>query len=187
MNSRRLPLLIIAAVLILAASVIYYYASNRVSTGVSSEGPAGSSAQEGSITIADIDTRLLVLGGSTKNISDYAEGILFVNFWATWCRYCELEMPDLIKLSRLVEEDGSGKVIAIDVNEKERTVQEFIDKKGFDGIAVLLDQDGAAAMKFGIEAYPTTFLFKEGRLLDYKVGMLSWDDMQTMLEAARNR
>ncbi|HOS50786.1 MAG TPA: TlpA family protein disulfide reductase, partial [Bacillota bacterium] len=71
--------------------------------------------------------------------------------------------------------------------EKERTVQEFIDKKGFDGIAVLLDQDGAAAMKFGIEAYPTTFLFKEGRLLDYKVGMLSWDDMQTMLETARNR
>jgi len=177
-------MIILAAALILSASIFYYVSKER-DIRAASESTAGSSELKDVITIEDIDTRLLELGGSTKSISDYSEGILFINFWATWCYYCELEMPDLIKLSELVGKDGSGKVIAIDVNEKEKTVQDFIDRKGFGGITVLLDQNGDAAMKIGIDAYPTTYLFKGGRLIDYKVGMLSWEDMMAMLEAAR--
>ncbi|HNV35016.1 MAG TPA: TlpA disulfide reductase family protein, partial [Bacillota bacterium] len=121
MGKRRLLMIILAAALILSASIFYYVSKER-DIRAASESTAGSSELKDVITIEDIDTRLLELGGSTKSISDYSEGILFINFWATWCYYCELEMPDLIKLSELVGKDGSGKVIAIDVNEKEKTV-----------------------------------------------------------------
>ena len=137
------------------------------------------------MTLQDLDMRLLELGGATKRISDYSEGILFLNFWATWCGYCELEMPDLIELDRQMRADGIGKVVAIDVNEKEAVVEAYLEKQGFTGLTVLLDLDGEAAKKFDIEGYPTTFAFKNGVLVDYKVGMMSKEDMDAMLERAR--
>src|SRR5882724_10592516 len=43
------------------------------------------------------DTRLQTLDGGSLKLSDFADKVLIVNIWATWCGPCKLEMPELVK------------------------------------------------------------------------------------------
>lgn len=181
----RKSVVILLAIVVIAATayIAYNYFRKEADNPIDSAASPGNATED--VTLQDLDMRLLELGGSTKRISDYSEGILFLNFWATWCGYCELEMPDLIELDRQMRSEGIGKVVAIDVNEKESVVEAYLEKQGFTGLTVLLDLDGEAAKKFDIEGYPTTFVFKNGMLMDVKVGMMSKEAMDAMLERAR--
>ncbi|HOA15804.1 MAG TPA: TlpA disulfide reductase family protein [Bacillota bacterium] len=174
----------VIAVLVLAASAIAYYV-NRIQQDRVLAAQQANDQTEKEITLADFDIRLQVLGGATKRLTDYSEGILFINFWATWCGYCEKEMPDLIKLDRQMRAEGIGMVLAIDVNEKEPDVSQYLKEKGFSDLTVLLDLKGDAAIKFGIQGYPSTFVFKNGKFIDARVGMMLWSDMVRLLDSAR--
>ena len=178
---KKLAMLFILAVVVTAAVYGYYLYSQENPEALSSDEPQGGDA----VTLSDLDVRLLELGGATKSLTDYTDSILFINFWATWCGYCEKEMPDLIRLDRKLREEGIGRVVAIDVNEKEAIVKEYIEKMGFTELTILLDLKGEAAKLFDIQGYPTTFAFRDGSLVDYKVGMMTWQDMERMLEKAR--
>jgi len=178
---RKLAVLFILAVVVTAAVYGYYlYRQDKQEDLVGEDTSAGDA-----VTLADLDIRLLELGGATKRLTEYTDSILFLNFWATWCGYCEKEMPDLLRLDRQMKEEGIGRVLAIDVNEKEAVVREYIDEMGFSELTVLLDLKGEAAQLFDIQGYPTTFAFKDGVLVDYKVGMMTWQDMEGMLEKAK--
>lgn len=178
---RKLAVLFILAFVVTAAAYGYYlYRQDKQEEPINDGSSSGDA-----VTLADLDIRLLELGGATKRLTEYTDSILFLNFWATWCGYCEREMPDLIRLDRKLKEKGIGRVLAIDVNEKEAVVQEYIDEMGFSELTVLLDLKGEAAQLFDIQGYPTTFAFKDGVLVDYKVGMMTWQDMDSMLDKAR--
>lgn len=178
---RKLAVLFILAFVVTAAAYGYYlYRQDKQEEPINDGSSSGDA-----VTLADLDIRLLELGGATKRLTEYTDSILFLNFWATWCGYCEREMPDLIRLDRKLKEEGIGRVLAIDVNEKEAVVQEYIDEMGFSELTVLLDLKGEAAQLFDIQGYPTTFAFKDGVLVDYKVGMMTWQDMDSMLDKAR--
>lgn len=178
---RKFVLVFIVAVVMTAAVYGYYYYKRPQAPALMKAGNDSSSQ----VTIDDLDVRLLELGGPTKRISEYSEGVLFLNFWATWCGYCEMEMPDLISIDRRMQAEGIGRVVTIDVNEKEAVVKEYLEKKGFTSLTVLLDTNGEAARKFDIQGYPTTFAFKDGVLVDYHVGMMRLSEMEAMLERAR--
>ena len=45
------------------------------------------------------DKQLQTLEGESLKLSDYANNVLVLNVWATWCGPCRLEMPDLVKIS----------------------------------------------------------------------------------------
>jgi thiol-disulfide isomerase/thioredoxin len=50
--------------------------------------------------------RLKDLDGRTVRLSDYRGKVVLINFWATWCPPCRVEMPDLIKLQRAHRKNG---------------------------------------------------------------------------------
>ena len=45
------------------------------------------------------DTKLQTLDGESLKLSDYADKVVVVNLWATWCGPCRQEMPELVKMS----------------------------------------------------------------------------------------
>lgn len=116
------------------------------------------------------------LDGTEVSLSDYQGKFLMVNFWATWCQYCDEEMPDLMAFQEKHKDELT--VLAINVGEDEKTVKAYMAKKKLD-LKVLMDKDNKVAESFVVSAFPTTFLIDPaGKVIGYIPGKLSLEDME---------
>ena len=128
------------------------------------------------------DFTLMNLDGEEVSLSDYKGKIVFLNFWATWCPHCVREMPDFNKLAA---ENDDMVILAVDVMEDKKLVEDYIEKGGYD-FDVVLDEKGEVSMKYLISPLPTTyFIDAEGILLGRIEGALSWAHMNEILETVR--
>ncbi len=121
------------------------------------------------------DFELSGIKGERVNIGQYKGKAVALNFWATWCAPCLVEMPLLETAVKRHEKDLI--VLAINIEEPSGTVEAYIKRGGFT-FPVLLDVDGKVANNFGVFAYPATFFIdKEGIIRSQHVGQLD----ETML------
>jgi thiol-disulfide isomerase/thioredoxin len=129
------------------------------------------------------DFTLLDMDGNQVKLSDYEGKMVFLNFWATWCTYCDIEMPDLQK----VHDDHEDLVVlAVNVREEKGLVQDYLDEGGYD-FPVVLDDDGHIAQVYLVSGMPTTyFLSDEGILLGYQPGMLTLEQMEDVIVQMRD-
>lgn len=128
------------------------------------------------------DFTLKNLEGEDVSLSDYKGKLVLLNFWATWCGYCDLEMPDLQKLDA---ENEDLVVLAIDVQEGRDIVAEYITEGGYT-FEVALDQDGSLAQTYLVSGYPTSyFIDKEGLLIGAVPGMMTYEQMNEVLTSIR--
>ena len=118
------------------------------------------------------------LNGKDVSLSDYKGKIVLINFWATWCRYCDIEMPDLEKLNK---ENDDIVVLAVNVRESKDIVEKYI-KDGKYTFPVALDESGDVSIKYLVSAFPTTyFVDKEGILLGAVPGMMTSAQMNEIV------
>lgn len=124
------------------------------------------------------------LKGEEMSLSNYEGKIVLINFWATWCTYCDKEMPDL---QRLNNENEDLVVLTINVKESIEKVQSYIDKGNYD-FPVLLDENGETSITYLVSAFPTSYFVDEkGILLGAVQGMMTYDKMNTILEQIRQK
>jgi thioredoxin 1 len=83
---------------------------------------------------------------------------VLVDFWAEWCGPCRMMSPTIDALA----EDYSGRVKIGKLN---------------------VDENGGAAMRYGVRGIPTLLLFKGGQVVAQKVGATSKTDLQQLIEA----
>jgi len=123
----------------------------------------------------DINFTLEDIKGKEVSISDFQGKKVFINFWATWCPNCKVEMPHM---QTIWEEFGEEVVVvAVDIGESKDAVQKYIDKEEYT-FKVLLDEKNEIAGKFGITAVPTSILLDENGNLIYGVrGAMSYESM----------
>jgi thiol-disulfide isomerase/thioredoxin len=124
------------------------------------------------------------LDGSAWAAREQSGRVLLVNFWASWCEPCRVEMPSLARLARRRQPDGLA-VVAANYREAVPTVQRFVERLGLDGIEVLLDRDGAAAAAWTPRIFPSTVVFdRTGVPAGVLVGEIDWDgaDAQALVE-----
>ena len=121
------------------------------------------------------DFGLIIFGSKDKTmtLSEFdGQKAVIVNFWASWCSYCTLEMP----LFEKVQQDYGDEVQVIGINLQEGYLDVL---KGFvDGIGVtyplLLDPDGEAKKAYRVIVQPQTFFIdKNGVLRAMHAGPLS--------------
>jgi thiol-disulfide isomerase/thioredoxin len=92
--------------------------------------------------------------GETISLSDYRGSVVVVNFWATWCAPCKVEMPVL------QEAEDEGKLVVLAVNaagESANEVNTYLDDLGVSFTAIL-DLDGKIVDQYGVRVYPTNVL-----------------------------
>jgi peroxiredoxin len=89
--------------------------------------------------------------------------LVLLNFWATWCPLCWIEMLELEKIYR--EHHAQGlEVLAVAVDDTE-DVRTYVDLEPL-SYPVLLDPDGVVARRFGVDAMPTSVLVgRDGTVL----------------------
>ena len=119
------------------------------------------------------DFQLRLLDGETASLSDYEGNLVFLNFWATWCPPCREEMPSMQILYDELRAEGL-EILAVNVLESPDVAREFIEEMGFD-YPVLLDRDGRVMLRYGVRAYPTTYLIdRRGYVIGVRPGFHDW-------------
>lgn len=127
------------------------------------------------------DFTLETLSGKEVSLSDYKGKIVMINFWATWCKYCDKEMPDMQKLYNKNKDDDFV-VLAINVGESKKTAEKYINEEGYN-FPVLLDNEGEIANTYLVSGLPTSYYIdKEGNLIGGVPGMMTYPQMNQVLE-----
>nr|WP_246579235.1 TlpA disulfide reductase family protein [Alkaliphilus flagellatus] len=122
------------------------------------------------------------LDGEEISLQDYRGKIVLINFWATWCVYCDIEMPDLQKLDK---ENEDLVVLAVDVMEDKEAVEKYIKEGGYD-FEVVLDEDGAIAKTYLVSGYPASYFVDEEGIFQGSVpGMMTYEQMNQALQHIR--
>lgn len=124
------------------------------------------------------DFTLKNLDGKDVTLSDLEGKITLINFWATWCKYCDEEMPDLQKLR---EENDDILVLAVNVNEPKSKAEEYVRKGGYD-FEVLLDEGGKIAANYLVTGMPASyFMDEDGKFIGRVQGLLTYEQMNEIL------
>ncbi len=105
-------------------------------------------------------------------LSDYKGKVVLLNFWATWCGGCKVEMPELIDFQRKYKDRGLT-VIGVSTDDKGwKVVKPFIDEKKINYTVVLRDDE--TCKRYGVAAMPVTFLIdREGRIAATHEGVVN--------------
>ena len=126
--------------------------------------------------------------GNEHTLSNYQGKTVFLNFWATWCGPCQMEMPDIQQLYEdygYNEEDLVVLGIAGPNIGSEGSVEDitaFLDENGYT-FPVVMDEEGLYFYLYGIRAYPTTFMIdKDGNVFGYAQGALTREIMDSIIE-----
>jgi peroxiredoxin len=119
------------------------------------------------------DFTLEDLRGSQVSLKDFAGKVVFLNFWATWCGPCRVEMPSMEKLWQKFKEEAFV-ILAVDLREGKEEVSSFMKDYGLT-FSVLLDSRGEVASMYAVRAIPTTYLLdSEGIIVGRALGARDW-------------
>ena len=121
-----------------------------------------------------------ITGGNVK-LEDYIGQPVVLNFWATWCGPCVIEMPLLEK--RFTRYSPDLTILGINIGEPIQTVRKFINDKKYT-FPILWDNKNKAQDLFLIDAYPTSlFIDKEGIIRAIHVGLMSAEQLDRNLQS----
>lgn len=127
------------------------------------------------------DFALVDMNGQRHQLSDYRGEGVFLNFWATWCKPCEREMP-YIENSYQYFKDKGVKVLTVDVGESELVVNNFIKRHNLN-FPVMIDKDETVQTAYGINPLPITFLIdKDGIVVRSHTGELTQELVNQYME-----
>jgi len=118
---------------------------------------------------------LVQLDGARINWADYKNKVVFINFWATWCKPCIQEMPTIAKAKQQLNEQDVA--FLFPSNESTDLIQNFKEKKGFDFDFVQVQN----MEDLNIIALPTTYIFNQrGELVFSEAGFRDWSTPENM-------
>ena len=123
------------------------------------------------------------LVGRPWRLEAFAGQVVVLNFWATWCAPCRLEMPSLDAMAARRRPEG---VIVAAVNYKEtpEVIRRYLALAPFES-QILLDAEGDATVAWTPRVFPSTVLIgRNGKPVHVVVGELDWEgaEARTLLD-----
>ncbi len=166
---------VIIAVIIVIAVVI-------VVTGKSTFEPVNTGTEAHEFELPDMD-------GKMVKLSDFRGKVVFLNFWATWCKPCEEEMPSMQALYNTLPKD-KFEIVAVSVdNEPREVVKKFGEKFGL-SFTILHDKRGKTKERYMTTGVPETFILDQNGIVAEKVmGPRNWaqeSSIYTILDLISN-
>ena len=132
------------------------------------------------------DFMLTDLNGDEVRLSALRGKPVFINFWASWCPPCRIEMPDMQKF--WLENGEQVHMLAVNQTGTEKspdTPRQYLKEKGFT-FPVLFDVDGDVASSYGVRGLPTSFfLDANGVIRAVSLGAMDLATMKANLAKAQ--
>lgn len=127
------------------------------------------------------DFTLPLLDGSTISLSDLRGQVVLLNFWATWCEPCRIEMPEFETAYNTTE---GFTILAVNMMEGSEPITDYVDELGLT-FRVVLDRDGSVTNLYRVVAYPTTYIIdSEGIIRAFNAGPVNARQVQEWVALA---
>ena len=140
--------------------------------------------QTASEALAPVNFTLPLLDGTRASLSQYKGKVVFLNFWATWCGPCRLEMPSMEAVYQKLKGRGL-EILAVNLGESKKEVTAFMNENKLN-FPVILDEKSVTGSYYNIRAIPTTYIInRQGLIVARFVGSADWNTpkMISALEA----
>jgi len=112
---------------------------------------------------------LVLEDGRFLRLSDLQGKPVVINFWATWCGPCRMEMPELVKAAQTTD----AVILAVDVQEARAPVEQFAAEFAME-FPVVMDTEGKLRQLYRVPGLPTTFFVgADGAITSLVIGPLT--------------
>ncbi|NUM48291.1 MAG: redoxin domain-containing protein [Anaerolineales bacterium] len=186
---KRQILLLLSGLLIgLAAGIAFFFGLNQVNPLESfsaEQDPSASLASGTSIYAPEKgnpapDFALENLDGERIALETLRGKVVLLNFWATWCGPCRVEMPALESRHQQYPEQLA--VVGIDFDEAKEDVAAFVEEFALT-FPILLDPGAVVQDAYRVRGYPTSvFLDEDGTVQIVHIGIMSEDQLDAYLQ-----
>ena len=125
---------------------------------------------------------MMDLAGREWRPDDLAGKVVVINVWATWCKPCAEEIPDLMAIQRAYEKKGAILIGLLNDNVADASLDAFVERMGINYPVVRMDDDLYAAFDEP-DRLPTTFVYdKSGHLYFGDKGVMTERRLGAMLD-----
>ena len=159
----------IAAVSVLCAALSISGCNEYSSTVRAAVKAEGERKPAPDFTLKDAD-------GKPVKLSDYRGKVVLLNFWATWCGPCKIEIPWFMDFEQTYK-DKNFAVLGVSLDEDGwESVKPYIEQKKIN-YRVMIGTEQVAQMYGEVDSLPTTFMIdREGRVAAVHIGLVSKSD-----------
>ncbi len=122
------------------------------------------------------------LRGRTVKLSDFKGKVLLINFWATWCAPCLVEMPDLVKLQKEYESRGL-QIVGITYPPMDRKDVKSVARKLKINYPIVFGTNKVSAAYYATSALPTTIIVdRDGKIRGRVLGILFPEEFERSIK-----
>ena len=180
---------IVATVLVLMGATYYADRATRISKNGTTH---AAFSPDKSIGTPAPEVHFKDLDGKDLSLSDYKGRVVLVNFWATWCDPCRVEIPWLIDMQQKYGAKGFT-VLGVAMDEEGKSVvAPFVAKEHFDvsgqkltmSYPILIGNDAIADQFGGLLGYPTSILIsRDGKQVKRITGLIGYEEISHAIES----
>jgi cytochrome c biogenesis protein CcmG/thiol:disulfide interchange protein DsbE len=183
---------VLAVTTVIALIIGTYYVDKA--TRVKAIGPAQNGGPANANTIGQLAPEVTFqdLDGKDATLNQYKGKVVLVNFWATWCDPCYIEIPWLIEIQQKYQAKGFT-VLGVSMDEEGKAaVAPFLAKERFNvngqklpmNYPIVIGNDNVADKFGGLLGYPTSFLVsKDGKIVKKIQGLISYEELTKAIES----
>ena len=190
-NKRTLLIIIFVFALLIGGATLLYrqlgqnITAERLSTQAAQQEGSNDESETEQKTKAP-DFTVYDAEGNEVHLSDYVGKPIVLNFWASWCGPCQMEMPDFHEKYLVLSEDVNFLMVNMTTGrETMESASAFIEKNEY-SFPVFYDINSDAALTYGAYSLPTTFFIDtDGYAVAQATGAIDAETLQKGIDMIR--
>jgi len=190
-NKRTLLIIILVFALLIGGATLLYrqlaqnITAERLSTQAAQQEGSNDESETEQKTKAP-DFTVYDAEGNEVHLSDYVGKPIVLNFWASWCGPCQMEMPDFHEKYLVLSEDVNFLMVNMTTGrETMESASAFIEKNEY-SFPVFYDINSDAALTYGAYSLPTTFFIDaDGYAVAQATGAIDAETLQKGIDMIR--
>jgi len=172
---KRDPIILIVVAIVISLMLVFGIQKTRHGS------PQNSGALQGKPAP---DFSLASLDGATLKLSDYRGKAVLLNFWATWCEPCKIEMPWFVDLQKKYGPQGL-QILGVAMDDaSNKEIADFAKKMGVN-YPIMIGKEAVGDQYGGLPYLPSTFYIdREGKVVDRVYGLISRSEIEADIQKA---